>query len=123
MTHNLVSVDISSNIQLTYSKDDHSASSWPDHVLTLKHQLQDVACLDSVENFLDHLPIVFQFPLSLMSTSFDVSLHSVYTANRVDWNKLSSQQAQDFCDFLHECLPSIPDHLVDCCDPICNLHC
>ena len=56
--HNLVRADSSSNIQFTYRRDDHSASSWPDHVLTLRHQLpliQGVSCLDSVENFSTHL--------------------------------------------------------------------
>ena len=52
MTHlNLVRADTSSNIQFTYKRDDYSASSWPDHILTLSHnasQIVGVACLDNV---------------------------------------------------------------------------
>ena len=59
--HNLVRANASSNIQFTYRKDDHSASSWPDHVLTLSHNVQDVACLDDVDyNFSDHSTYSFQ---------------------------------------------------------------
>ena len=64
--HNIVSTDTSSHIQFTYRKDDHSVFSWPDHILTLRHnvsQVQEVTCLDSADNFSDHLPNFFSTSL------------------------------------------------------------
>ena len=90
-------------------------------------QILDISCFDSVENFSDHLPIVFklrfQFPLAVLTAHHDASSHSdLHSADIVDWNKVTMQQAQNFCDFLHDQLPVIPDDLVDCCDPSCTFH-
>ena len=58
-----------------------------------------------------------------MTAPQDASSRSdFHSADRVDWNKVTMQQAQSFCDFLHDQLPVIPDDLVDCCDPNCNFH-
>ena len=50
------------------------------------------------------------------------SYSDLHSANIIDRNKVTSQQAQDFCGFLLDHLPSIPHDLVDCCDPKCNIH-
>ena len=64
-----------------------------------------------------------QFPLAVLTAPQDASSHSgFHSADRVDWNKVTMQQAQNICDFLHDQLPIIPDDLVDCCDPNCNFH-
>ena len=47
------------NIQFTYERDDGLARSWPDHVLTLSHcinDITDVRCMHSPDNFSDHIP-------------------------------------------------------------------
>ena len=72
----------------------------------------------------DHLPIVFKFnPQSLLAqrpASHDVSSHSdLHSADKIE---VTSHHAQDFCTFLHDNLPSIPDELVGCCDPECSHH-
>ena len=74
-------------------------------------QILDIAYFDSVENFSDHLPIVFklklQFLLAVLTAPQDTSSRSgFHSADRVDWNKVTMQQAQSFCDFLHDQLNS-----------------
>ena len=64
---NLVCPDLSSNIKYTFRRDDLTSFSWPDHVLTLghhKHLIKGVASIDDVDNFSDHLPLVFQVDIS-----------------------------------------------------------
>ena len=59
-THNLVRADLNSNISFIYKRDDLSACSWPDHVLISGHSthlVKEVTCVDSVDNFSDHLPL------------------------------------------------------------------
>ena len=73
--YNLVRADTSPHIQLTYRKDDFSASSWPDHVLTLRHNVSNsgATCLDSVL-----FDLCFQAPLSVHirdSSHVDASSH------------------------------------------------
>ena len=132
-SHNLTRADICSNIQYTYRRDDHTSFSWPDHILTLHynvHLIQGVACIDSVDNFSDHLPLAFdlilQAPMSLPSVataSHNGHLHSDSLSNgRVDWNKVSPDHSSDFCSFLDDPLPTLPDDLVACCDPKCKGH-
>ena len=119
------------SIQFTYIRDDYSASSWPDHILTLSHnasQIVGVACLDDVDNFSDHLPLVFnlvlQVPLAMLSSPRDTGSHSCpNTADRIDWHMVTSQQVHDFCCYLDMNLPTVPDDLVNCCDPNCKSHC
>ena len=51
LQYNFARTDTSSNIRFTYRRDDHSVTSWPDHILTLCHnvsQILDAACLDSM---------------------------------------------------------------------------
>ena len=131
MTHlNLVRADTSSNIRFTYKRDDYSASSWPDHILTLRNNtshIVGVACLDNVDNFSDHLPLVFnlvlQVPLAMLTSSRDAGSHFCpNTADRIDWHMVTSHQIHNFCCYLDTNLPSIPDDLVSCCNPHCNSH-
>ena len=93
-------------------------------------QIQGVTCLDSADNFSDHLPILFhlsfQAPLSVHGGDVPhagVSSHSCSeSSSRVDWSKVTAQHAQDFCRFLNEHLPPVPGDLVECCDPGCETH-
>ena len=55
LQNNFARADSSSNIQFTYRRDDHSVTSWPDHVLTLSHnvsQLLDLPALTVLRIFL-----------------------------------------------------------------------
>ena len=64
--YNLICADLNSSIKYTYRRDDCSVFSWPDHVLTLAHHAQSitrVSTLESVDNFSDHLPLVFTLDL------------------------------------------------------------
>ena len=61
--HNLVRADTSSHSFLTERM--ITVFSLHDHILILRHnvsQVREVTCLDSVDNFSDHLPIFFFFP-------------------------------------------------------------
>ena len=68
LSHNLVSVDCILPIDYTYCRDDNSAHSWPDHILTFSHYgnvIANFSTLNSVDNFSDHLPLSFEIKLSL----------------------------------------------------------
>ena len=76
------------------------------------------------------LPIFFeltlQCPLSAptgVPSSHNDSPHSTTSSTeRVDWSRVTSKDAKDFCCFLHNHLPAFPDDLVECCDPNCEVH-
>ena len=132
-SHNLTRADTSSNIHYTYRRDDHTSFSWPNHILTLQHNvhmIQGVKYFESVDNFSDHLPLAFelvlQTPLSLPSivTSPHNGLCNSYSpsSGRVDWNKITPAHSSNFCSFLDIHLPSISDDIVSCCDPLCKGH-
>ena len=92
-------------------------------------QVQEVTCLDSADNFSDHLPIFFHlsFQATLSVHGRDgphasVSSHSSSESSRVDWCKVTAQHAQNLCSFLNDHLPPVPGDLVKCCDPGCDTH-
>ena len=81
LSHNLVSVDCIFPMDYSYCRDDNSAHSWPDHILTFSHYanvIANVSTLNSVDNFSDHLPLSFEINLNL-SPSLNVPLSQATT--------------------------------------------
>ena len=67
-----------------YERDDGLARSWPDHVLTNCHCINDISsirCIHSPDNISDYVPLFFELVMSLphldrYDTSSNTSLHS-----------------------------------------------
>ena len=118
----LVCPDLSSNIKYTFRRDDLTSFSWPDHVLTLghhKHLIKGVASIDDVDNFSDHLPLVFQVNISnslpLHTSPVHIFLMTVVELTTAD-------HISAYCSFLDEHIAAFPTDISSCCDPSCNCH-
>ena len=69
---NFVRADVNPNIKYTYRRDNYTAFSWPDHILTLwqyMNVIDDIACPESVDNLSDHLPLSFSMTIAHHSQS------------------------------------------------------
>ena len=130
---NLISVDCNTGICYTYFRDDHLAKSCPDHILTYsKHArlINTVSPLDCSENFSDHLPLSFylslslppSLPLATSTTSACSAECALDNAHRVSWSKVTPILADNFRSFVVSNIPSFPDELFACCDPMCTQH-
>ena len=118
--YSLVCVDMNSSIKYTYRRDDHSSFSWPDHILTLSHTahlVTNVACTDSVDNFSDHLLLSFNLTINhLVTTSAPPCRQttSIDSFHNVDWDKVTEDESSNYCDYVRDHLPVIPDEIVSC---------
>ena len=81
--------------------------------------------------FLIHLSLSFslvlKYSLSLLSngvpTSTNLSPRSGdKSRNKVDWNKMTSNHINAFCNYVDQHLPVISDEIFTCCDPKCSDH-
>ena len=132
--HNLVSVDSSANITYTYRRDNFSAFSWPDHILTyshISHMINNILCAENADNFSDHLPLFFQFvvshPLSLPTLAPPSSIYSNSTQHpshtpTVNWDRVTDSDISAYCTYIRDQLPIISEGLLNCCDPGCTNH-
>lgn len=123
----LCSVDTSSYspIHFTYERDDGSARSWPDHVLTSQYQarrITDIGCIYSADNFSDHLPLYFSLDLSVTTTPLESTPPSGCSGLKVDWPKVTAEDIDRYCNSLSASFPSISPQMVDCTDPNCQVH-
>ena len=129
-THNLVQADLCSNISYTYRRDDMSAHSWPDHVLTsrhLMHLVKEISCVDYVDNFSDQLPLFFSLALSPQATPKNKSRESRSSLGspsntRVAWDQISSVHLASYCNLIQQNLPLLSEELLSCCDSSCKVH-
>ena len=129
--YNLICADLNSSIKYTYRRDDCSVFSWPDHVLTLAHHAQSitrVSTLESVDNFSDHLPLVFTLDLQhhLSLTPNHTTAPSAMGGNdsnhAVNWEKVTDADKNNFCEFISSHLSDVPESLLLCCDSTCSAH-
>lgn len=117
----LVSADqlSASDILHTYMRDDGQAASWPDHFLCCQsaaHRLHGFRSLDSGSNLSNRSPIACFYSMDLASILSPV-------------HPLSPLQVLASCEKLSsyrkvaaDCLPQLPNSVVDGCDPICSSH-
>ena len=126
----LVSVDQSfaSVIDYTYSRDDDSAHSWPDHFLTYRsfaHKFTNFRCLDSGSNLSDHTPLAGSLSINLVQNVYPVlppDNPSSIPLSHCAWHKATDEDITFYCDLVSSDLPNLPDSVVDCSDPHCISH-
>ena len=133
----LVRADISSDIKFTYRRDDLTAFSWPDHILSLSRHVylvKHVSCEDSENNFSDHLPlsfsVAFTYPACLPSHSVPPHSNTSSTSNSaasrssimVDWSRVSPDNISTYCDHIQDNIPHISYDLLSGCDLNCKIH-
>ena len=133
LRNNLTCTDLSSsNVSYTYRRDDGSATSWPDHIMTKSlydHLLSNVASIDSAENFSDHLPISFSLNVS---QTLHVGPPSVELGDNppvmkpphdnINWNSLTDKNISAYCKGIRNSLPQVPSDVLNCCQPECTEH-
>lgn len=87
--HDLVATDLNSSICYTYCRDDHSAFSWPDHVLTKQFATNLISDFRVVDDAVDHLPVFFNLSVcSTMNHQFNPTAPFVNSCT-VNWNSVS----------------------------------
>ena len=115
-------------IDFTYERDDGLARSWPDHILTNRHcvnEISSILCIHSPDNFSDHVPILFELGLFLpcvdcsdtISSDGNTSLH-----DNIDWLGIDCASIEAYKTFVQASLPTLSDEVLDCSTPDCKLH-
>ena len=123
---NLVSADLPFHpaIHFTYMRDDGCAHSWPDHFLcdtSLSPDLSVFHVVDSGSNLSDHLPLACSLHVDLSLTP-PPSVSSPPSSFHIVWHAANPDAVAAYCDMVSHHLPSLPDSVWDCCDPLCTEH-
>ena len=126
----LVRGDTCSDITFTYRHDDLQSFSWVDHVIcssTILNNISNVMSIDSVDNFSDHLPVLFTLNTSTLSSysrPFSVGQTNSYDfeCTKFNWNIISEDDINNFCLLLQDNLPSLSSSVLSCTDPQCSSH-
>ena len=114
------------SIQFTYESDNGLARSWVDHFLfstSASHLVRYVDIVCSGDNLSDHLPLAVSLDCQHVVSS---SVGSCSTqARRVAWHKATSDQINAYQSCVRESYKQfvIPDHVLNCSDPRCKVHC
>ena len=115
-------------IDFTYERDDGLARSWPYHILTNRHcvnEISSIMCIHSPDNFSDHVPILFELGFFLpnvggpdvFSSDDNTSLH-----DNIDWLGLDSASIEAYKTCVQASLPTLSVELQECSTPDCKLH-
>ena len=92
------------------------------------HSISEVSTLESVDNFSDHLPLVFNldvshpFFLSPQHITLPCSQGGKNTSYTVNWERVTDEVKNKYCEYICSHLPVIPDNVLTCCDPTCSAH-
>ena len=115
-----------SSIQYTYMRDDGSVSSWPDHYLcdsSLICDLSHFQRFDFGSNLSDHSPLLCSFHVSLSSPCPTSPTSSPSPdKSRIAWHTVTPDLSASYCSLVSSLLPTFPDSVRDCCDPLCSQH-
>ena len=122
----LVSADLPfhSSIQYTYMRDDGGVFSWPDHFLCDSPLAGDPCSVSSFRPWVylsDHFPLACTLHCNLPLSPPSLCLH---TANQTS-HCLACSNPRDiasYCSLVCSRLPSLPNSVTDCCDPLCTQH-
>ena len=106
-------------------RDDGCVSSWPDHFLcdsSFCPRLTQFCCLDYGSNLSDHSPLSCSLNVTLSSSTPSPLTSSSPTRPRIARHLATADQIAYYCDMVSSHLPSFPDTILDCCDPLCTQH-
>ena len=116
------------NIHFTYERDDGLAHSWPDHVLTNCHcvdNISSIMCIHSPDNFSDHVPVFFELSISLPHVGGCDTLGShgnTILHDNIDWCKIDSTSIEAYRICVQASLPTLSNELQVCSTPDCKSH-
>ena len=128
---NLCAVDLYFHdlINYTYERDDGQVTSWPDHILMLRHHcslITGVTTIHSASNFSDHLPLTFSVEANLgpsYSASYSSCISSTAPTNiSVDWSRVTFDAVERYIATVQSTLPVLSPDVYCCSEVSCSLH-
>ena len=124
----MLSVDVGhrSSIMYTYERDDGLSRSWIDHIVcsqSCSSLVSDISANHSGSNLSDHSPLLFVISATCepYTPPCSPSCSSVSPA-KINWSKVTSADADRFCDMVSKHLPSFQQEVATCSIHDCSAH-
>ena len=124
---NLCAVDLACypHVTYTYEHDNGKVTSWPDHILTLKHHsdsVYGVSCTHSPDNLSDHILLSFIARINLITHMQPQTVKSMPPHHTIDWDRVTTDDAFCYVNSIIDNLPALAGEVIECRDVDCKSH-